>query len=166
VDTDLGKVWYFAYGSNLCVEQVVRRTGPVGEGEDSPRVARLPGYRLVFNMRGDDGLVYANIIQPGDEVIGVLYRCSEAALASLDEYEEGYARRQVRVTLKGGATREALAYVARPECTSNGGGPSPAYLGIIIQGARRHGFPEAYIRSIEAAARSRREVKRATDTGT
>ena len=27
------KVWYFAYGSNLCVEQMSRRTGPIGEDE-------------------------------------------------------------------------------------------------------------------------------------
>ena len=154
MDTDQGMGWYFAYGSNLCVEQMLRRTGPIGEGKDSPCVARLPGYRLVFNMQGDDGLVYANIIQPGDGVIGVLYRCSAAALASLDAYEEGYGRRPVLVTLEGGATREAMAYVARPECTANGGVPSPEYLGIIIRGARRHGLPEAYIRSIEAQARS------------
>jgi gamma-glutamylcyclotransferase len=152
MDTDKEKDWYFAYGSNLCAEQMLRRTGPIGEGEDSPRVARLLGYRLVFNMKGDNGLMYANIVQPGDEVIGVLYHCSLAALASLDAYEEGYQRRQVLVTLEGGTTREALAYVARPERTATGGGPSPEYLGIIIRGAKRHGLPEAYIRWIEAQA--------------
>jgi cation transport regulator ChaC len=154
MDTDQGKGWYFAYGSNLCVGQMLRRTGPIGEGEDSPCVARLPGYRLFFNMQGDDGSVYANILQPGDGVIGVLYRCSVTALACLDAYEEGYDRRWVLVTLESGATREAMAYVARPECTSSGGRPSPEYLGRILRGARGHGLPEAYIRSIEAQARS------------
>ena len=48
-------------------------------------------------MRGDDGQVYANIAQPGEGVIGVLYRCREA-LARLDVFEEGYDRRQVQVT--------------------------------------------------------------------
>ena len=144
------KQWYFAYGSNLCAEQMVRRTGPVGEGEDGPRVARLPGYRLVFNMDGKDGSVYANIVQPGDGVIGVLYHCSEAALARLDVYEEGYDRRQVQVTLDDGATREAMAYVARPERTADGRSPSDDYLEIILRGARRHGLPDAYVRGIEA----------------
>lgn len=147
-----GKEWYFAYGSNLCVEQMQRRTGPMEESEGLPRIAHLPGYRLVFNMLGDDGRVYANIMQPGDGVIGVLYRCGEAALAALDVYEEGYDRRQVVLTLESGETREAMAYVARPECTTNSGRPSAEYLEIILRGARRQGLPEDYIASIRAQA--------------
>ena len=125
MDGDAGKEWYFAYGSNLCVEQMSRRTGPMGEGERSC-IARLPGYRLVFNMRGDDGQVYANITQPGDEVIGVLYHCGEDALARLDVYEEGYDRCRVVVTLENGTTREAMAYVAKPECTTDEGCLAPS----------------------------------------
>jgi cation transport regulator ChaC len=152
MDKDDGNAWYFAYGSNLCVEQMSRRTGPMGEGEGRARVARLSGYRLVFNMLGDDGNVYANITQPGDGVIGVLYRCSAAALASLDVYEKGYDRRPVEVTLEGGATREAMAYVAKPEYTTNAGAPSAEYMGIILRGARRQGLPAAYIASMEGHA--------------
>jgi gamma-glutamylcyclotransferase (GGCT)/AIG2-like uncharacterized protein YtfP len=145
------KQWYFAYGSNLCVEQMIQRTGPMDE-EERPCIARLPGYRLVFNMRGDDGQVYANITQTGDGVIGVLYHCGEAALARLDVYEEGYDRRRVTVTLASGATRDAMAYVARPECTTDEGAPSARYLEIILRGAKRQGLPAAYIASIETQA--------------
>jgi gamma-glutamylcyclotransferase (GGCT)/AIG2-like uncharacterized protein YtfP len=152
MEGDEGKQWYFAYGSNLCVEQMIRRTGPIGEAEEGPCIAQLPGYRLVFNMRGDDGRVYANISQPGDGVIGVLYYCGEAALARLDVYEEGYDRRQVLVTLESGATREAMAYIARPERTTSKGVPSAEYLGIILRGAKQQGLPDAYIRSIEKEA--------------
>jgi gamma-glutamylcyclotransferase len=152
MDKDDGKEWYFAYGSNLCVEQMVRRTGPLDEKENRAPIARLPGYRLAFNMQGDDGHVYANIMQPGDGVIGVLYHCGAAALASLDVYEEGYDRRQVLVTLENGATRQVMAYIARPECTTNAGAPSAEYLGIILRGARRHGLPEAYVAAIEGQA--------------
>jgi gamma-glutamylcyclotransferase (GGCT)/AIG2-like uncharacterized protein YtfP len=152
MDADEGKKCYFAYGSNLCVEQMIRRTGPMDE--EAPCIARLPGYRLVFNMRGDDSLVYANITQPGDGVMGVLYHCREEALAKLDVYEEGYDRRQVVVTLEGGATREVMAYVAKPECTTDEGAPSADYLGIILRGAKRQGLPDAYICSIEEAIRT------------
>lgn len=147
-----GKEWYFAYGSNLCVEQMTRRTGPVEQCPGRQGVARLPRYRLIFNMLGDDGQVYANIEQRGDGVIGVLYRCSQDALARLDVYEEGYDRRQVVVTLEDGATREAMVYVARPECTTNSGRPSAEYLAIILRGAREQGLPEGYIASIEDQA--------------
>ncbi len=152
MDKDDGNAWYFAYGSNLCVEQMVRRTGPIGEGENRAPTARLPGYRLVFNMLGDDGHVYANIKQPGDGVIGVVYRCSAAALFRLDKYEEGYDRRRVRVTLESGATREAMAYMARPECTTDEAAPSPEYLEIVLRGAKRQGLPQEYIASIESKA--------------
>ena len=152
MDADDGKTWYFAYGSNLCVEQMERRTGPINDGEKGPRIAHLAGYRLVFNMQGDDGQVYANITQPGAGVIGVLYRCNEAALARLDVYEEGYDRRQVEVTLENGQTLEAMVYIARPQSTASDGVPSADYLRIILRGAKRQGLPEAYIASIEAQA--------------
>lgn len=68
--------WYFAYGSNLWIEQMEDRTGPIAKGADQPRQARLSGYRLAFNVGGQRGQVYANIVpNPGDEVIGVVYRC-------------------------------------------------------------------------------------------
>ena len=61
-------VWYFAYGSNLWIEQVVARTGPVRLGAERPRIVRLENHRLVFNMQsrrpGDPDVVYANI-EPG-----------------------------------------------------------------------------------------------------
>jgi len=151
MDRDEEKVWYFAYGSNLCVEQMIRRTGPIGE-EERPCIARLPSYRLVFNMRGDDGQLYANISQPGGGVIGVLYRCGPAALSRLDVYEEGYDRRRVLVTLESGTAREAMAYIARPESTTNEGVPSAEYLEIILRGAKRQGLPQDYIASIESQA--------------
>ena len=88
-------------------------------------------------------------------MIGVLYRCGAAALAALDVYEEGYARRQVVVTLESGETREAMAYVARPEHTTNRSDPSAEYLEVILRGARQQGLPEAYINSVEAEARVR-----------
>ena len=155
MDKEDKKEWYFAYGSNLCVEQMARRTGAVGEGQDAPRIARLPGYRLAFNMQGNDGSVYANIVQPGDGVIGVLYRCGAAALAKLDVYEEGYDRRRVLTTLENGETQEATAYVAKPGRVEEGRRPSDAYLQIILRGARRHGLPDAYIHSIEGAGPKR-----------
>src|SRR6202035_279355 len=103
--------WYFAYGSNLWIDQMAARTGPIGQGDDRPRVALLPDHRLVFNMQGNDGQVYANLERPGEGVIGVIYCCSAAALDKLDAYESGYERRPVQVTDEGGISLEAVAYV-------------------------------------------------------
>src|SRR2546421_411980 len=102
---------YFAYGSNLCIEQMIERTGQMRSGDERPRLARLPGYRLVFNMQGECGQVYANVHSPGDRVLGVIYYCTPEALRRLDEFEQGYERRSVWVVAENGEWLEAFTYV-------------------------------------------------------
>ena len=143
-------MWYFAYGSNLCTAQMSARTGP---GWTGARRARLPGYRLVFNMTDGSGSTYANIERPGEGVLGVLYWCTPEALEALDRYESGYDRTPVVVWDEVGGTFEAVAYIARPECRAGADPPSSEYVRRIVRGAREHGLPEHYIRSIQAAAR-------------
>jgi gamma-glutamylcyclotransferase len=145
--------WYFAYGSNLWIDQMAARTGPIGLGDDRPRVARLPDHRLVFNMLGEDGQVFANVVRPGEGVFGVLYRCGPECLDKLDAYEQGYERRRVLVTDECGLTLEAVVYVARADRVARGGKPSAEYLDRVVRGARQHGLPEAYVRTIEASSR-------------
>jgi gamma-glutamylcyclotransferase (GGCT)/AIG2-like uncharacterized protein YtfP len=142
--------WYFAYASNLWADQMTARTGPLVQGDEPPRVARLPDHRLVFNMQGEDGQVYANVESPGDGVIGVLYRCGPSTLNKLDAYERGYDRCRVLVTDERGVAVAAVAYVAKADRIANGKQPSANYLEKIVRGARQHGLPEAYIRAIAA----------------
>jgi len=144
--------WYFAYGSNLWVDQMVRRTGPIRQGADRPRLVQLPGYRLAFNMQGDCGHVFANIVQPGEGVLGVVYRCGPESLDILDEYESGYERRRVTVVDDRGEKLEALAYVAIPGNVVGDRTPEAEYLQRVVRGARQHGLPETYIRMIETVA--------------
>jgi gamma-glutamylcyclotransferase len=147
-------VWYFAYGSNLWTDQVVARTGPLAPGNERPRIARLPNYRLIFNMLGEDGQVFANIEAPGEGVLGVIYSFSPEALEKMDEYEQGYERRKV-VVVCAHEEVEAVTYVAKPDRIKEGREPSTEYLARIVRGAREHGLSEAYIRAIEVAARVR-----------
>lgn len=151
--------WYFAYGSNLWIDQMAARTGPIGQGDERPRVARLQDHRLVFNMQGEDGQVYANVERPGAGVIGVIYRCSPAALEKLDACEQGYERQKILVTDEGGVTLDAVAYVARADRIASVGKPSAEYLMRIVRGARQHGLPESYVRQIEVNARCGRPVE-------
>jgi len=144
--------WYFAYGSNLSRAQMVARTGPIRTGGEQPRIARLPNYRLVFNMRGDDGQIYGNIDSPGNGVLGVVYRCGREALEKLDGYERGYGRQNVTVIDDRGVELRAVVYIARPENVTAEGPPSAAYLAKMTNGARAHGLPHEYIRALEATA--------------
>ena len=145
--------WYFAYGSNLWIDQMATRTGPLHVGSEQPRSARLFGYRFAFNMRAANGQVYANIVRPGPFVLGVLYLCSPSALEILDTFEGGYRRVGIEVVGDAGETMEAVAYVADAEHAIDGGRPSAEYVERILRGGRRHGLPEEYLREIEWSAR-------------
>lgn len=145
--------WYFAYGSNLRSDQMVARTGLLRIGDQRPRIARLPNYRVAFNMLGDDGEIYANIVKPGDGVLGVVYLCNPEALEKLDRYEAGYERQEVVVIDDQGVEMGAFAYIARPESVTAEGAPSAAYLQQIVSGARAHGLSEEYVHALETTAR-------------
>ncbi|HEX4610446.1 MAG TPA: gamma-glutamylcyclotransferase family protein [Urbifossiella sp.] len=142
-------MWYFAYGSNLGTAQMTARTG--WAGGDRPGRALLRGYRLAFDMSGG-GQAFANIVRPGDGVLGVLYRLDPSEMAALDRFEEGYDRVVVVVTREDGTDLEAVAYAARPDRITVTERPTAEYVRRIILGSREHGLPEEYIRSVEAAA--------------
>ena len=147
-----GLIRYFAYGSNLCMTQMRARTGIDFEKGTPPQIARLPGHRLAFNMRGDDGNVYANILPPGDGVLGVLYECTAEALAKLDAFEGGYRRLVVEVTDHLGTVVQACTYVANPDSVREGTLPTAEYAERILRGGRQHRLPEPYLRGIAALA--------------
>jgi cation transport regulator ChaC len=149
--------WYFAYGSNLWIDQKVERTGAIRTGDERPRIARLKDYRLAFNKRGARGQVCANIRHSaGDEVIGVVYRWGLKARQTMGRcYEIGYDEENVEVTTDQGEKLEAVTFVARPENVCDESTPSAGYLEKIITGARQHGLPEEYIRRIEQIAKKK-----------
>jgi len=140
--------WYFAYGSNLCVHQMVQRIGSIGNPDHPPRAVRLPGYRLIFQEVESGGPAYANIVSPGPGVMGVIYRFSEDDFERLDRFEDGYERRSVSVIDPQGETFEAMAYFVESHCGLREARPTAEYLARIIDGARRHALPESYIAEI------------------
>jgi gamma-glutamylcyclotransferase len=149
-----GDQWYFAYGSNLLVEQKTNRTGRIRQALR----CCLMGYRFAFNKRGNNGQVYANIV-PDDsaEVWGVVYLCNPEAMRTMDRYEGvatgNYERIPVTVENESGERIEAITYVAGEDFVCEPGKPSAEYLGKIISGARHHALPEEYVRMIEALAK-------------
>jgi gamma-glutamylcyclotransferase len=147
--------WYFAYGSNLAIDQKERRTGPIRE----IRRARLDGYRIVFNKLGSDGMAKANIRPDGTCVVwGVAYLCNPMALKHMDEHEGvpsgHYNRKCVQVQCDSGDVLEAITYVASGAYVRSSIAAAPEYLQRIISGARSHGLPENYVEEIERAARN------------
>jgi gamma-glutamylcyclotransferase len=145
--------WYFAYGSNLAIDQKEGRTGKIREA----RHAWLPGHRIVFNKLGSDGTGKANITPDASRVVwGVAYLCSPKALTEMDAYEGvaggHYHRKNVQVRCESGELLEAVTYVAGEQFVRSAIPPTSEYLHRIVSGARNHGLPEDYIKEVQQAA--------------
>ncbi len=148
---------YFAYGSNMDPEQMAHRCpGGVSLGR-----ARLADHRLAFTYDsvrwgGGVGTVEPD---PGDETWGVLWELDEGHLDTLDRYEGVaagiYRRGTVRVETGEGPC-EAVIYIATDTRHRR---PSKRYVRTLVRGAHAHGFPEGYIRRIEAARRIPEEAR-------
>ena len=139
-------VWYFAYGSNLC-RRVFVETRCM-----RPRRAlraRLPGWRICFDLPvgpGERGV--ANVVECADgTVYGVAYLLDLADAERLDRTEGvhrgWYRRHPIAAQLDDGVRLGAFTY--RSPYGVPGRKPSARYLGLILDGAREHGLPAAWI---------------------
>jgi len=138
---------YFAYGSNMSSAQLAawdtphRALGP----------AELPDHRLAFlrrSIRWRAGA--ADIVQAeGESVWGVLWELPFGA-AELDVKESagtGYRRRPVKVFLDGSPV-EAMAYEVIEKAPTELR-PRREYVQLMIDGAREHGLPKAWLRRLQ-----------------
>ncbi len=140
--------WYFAYGSNLCLQQMRMRTDFQGKYF----TCKLSDYKLVFNKRSfrTPGKSFANIIPcPGLEVWGVAYSCSIELIDRLDAHEyvaqKNYVHHGIRVLSKSGESFRALTYVAGSDFICTKSSPAVDYVKLMINSARFHNLPENYI---------------------
>ena len=127
---------YFAYGSNLCVDQMAARC----PGARDPRPAVLPDHDWLINERG-----VATIEQSdGGAVHGVLWHLTDADLEILDRAEgvpSRYRRDRLTVqTPEGDAS--AWVYI---DHRNQPGKPREGYLERIISGALHHGLPGNWV---------------------
>jgi gamma-glutamylcyclotransferase (GGCT)/AIG2-like uncharacterized protein YtfP len=135
---------YFAYGSNLHVEQMSRRCPlAVSLGR-----MRLPGWRLIFRGVAD--------IVPDESTVcyGGVWRITRRCEAALDQYEGVaggmYRKEYIALETTPDGIEEMLVY------TMNSTGvmpPSERYLGIIEQGYRDFAMPKRAWRGLDRAVR-------------
>jgi len=125
---------YFAYGSNLDVQQMARRC-PLARKMGR---ATLKDYALKFD--GPATVVPAH----GQKVLGGLWIVTPSDLKALDRYEGYptlYARQWVKVHLEPKGWTWALVYIMPLSKTPEF--PYPGYIETIKQGYRDFGWPEA-----------------------
>ena len=127
--------FYFAYGSNLDLNQMSHRC------PDSELVSpsRLDGHELRFvgysnTWRGGVATIHP---APGKTVPGLIYRMTPTDFDRLDEHESGYERRIIHVPDEAGMLTPAQTYLhLQPEerCV-----PSSTYAAVIAHAYGRMG---------------------------
>lgn len=148
---------YFAYGSNMDPAQMGRRC----VGARAQGIGCLADHRLTFPRWSNIREHAVASVEPslGDAVWGVLYAMTAADWESLHRREgffgpgnlkNGYDLRSVKVVnhveLVAAKTYVANVNPKRPEP----GLTSTHYLGQIINGAIKHGLPDAYVAQLRA----------------
>lgn len=156
---------YFAFGSNLSVEQMRERVGFVG----SPRPGKLTGYKLVFNKYAQSrGCGATNLIatgNPNDVVEGIVYDLNQAQLSQLDRHEgaqsnnpQGYKRKSVTLT-DGTVANTYIATINNPDPRLTL--PNMSYIKLLLAG-KKSGFisDDYFIRTLlEIAVQEGGKVK-------
>ena len=128
---------YFAYGSNLWEDQMLKRC------PDCRKLGRadLAGYRWIISPRG-----YANIVaSERDAVEGVLYEISPADEVSLDKYEgvaSGCYDKAELPLSHNGKDLIALIYI---DPSLGEGPPKPEYITRINAGLADAGLSPEYV---------------------
>jgi type I restriction enzyme, S subunit len=135
-------VLYFAYGSNLDIEQQLERTSSA----QLKGVATLQDYKVVTNKisKKYPGFGMANLQQSEDESVwGAIYEITEEDMLKLDKNEKGYNRQRIEVVTEQGNNIEVVTYISN--LTDNTLVAREPYKETILRGARNQGLPEDYI---------------------
>ena len=140
----MGKLLYFAFGSNLHPLWLRSRT-------PSATVLSkecLTHFKLDFNKFGLDNSGKCNIVETGnadDLVYGVVYQINTEEKPVLDKAEHGYSQEIMQI----GEHESVLVYVAE-DATVDYSSPFSWYQDIVIAGALMHAFPQRYIEHIKS----------------
>lgn len=134
---------YYAYGSNMSTRRLLTRV-PAAR---SLGRARLVGMRLVCNKPGRDGSGKANLeLDPAAHVWGVLYEIQVDHWALLDRHESGYERKRHHVQTGDGRSHDAQLYLYLGD--GSNWLPNASYREHLLEGAREHRLPEAFVETI------------------
>lgn len=136
--------YYFAYGSNLCEQQMKKRC----------RSSRLVGpgvlkeHRLIFSHFATDwGCGAADVIaDTNHDVWGLIYQLSSEGFAQLDEYEAlgtDYKRKEKLVYTLEGQALHAQVYEVIQKLAQHQK-PNATYYNILAEAAEQHHFPDIY----------------------
>ena len=141
----------FCYGSNMSSKRIAERCSSsrfIG-------IAKVSGWKLLFNKRSKDGSGKANLVWTGDDslVWGVIFDITDDEKPILDKFEglgKGYDELKLRVISDLGEI-ECVCYIACDEkYLDNSLQPYDWYKECCLVGAMEHNLPKDYILMIES----------------
>ena len=139
----MGENLYFAYGSNLDLEQMAQRCPDA----EIVGLVRVENYELRFRGSG-----FATVApRKGNTVHGLLWKLTKNCGQSLNRYEgdpRHYTKETMTVKDAAGAEIPVMVYImAEPYCRQPAL-PSPYYYRVIRRGFEANGLP---VESLQAA---------------
>ena len=142
--SNIDRVIYFAYGSNLRKEQMAERNVVIYDSH----IGFIKGYKLEFNKKSIDGSSKANITKFADEIVwGICYVLDVDGFENLKEYEKGYKELEITVYSENQEILfTAKTFISDKICAEL---PIKEYLNIIIGGAKQHELPQDHIQKLE-----------------
>jgi gamma-glutamylcyclotransferase (GGCT)/AIG2-like uncharacterized protein YtfP len=132
----------FAYGTLMDVEKASRI---LKKKAKTAKKAFLPNYRIAFNVPSPYGTGNPNLEEGGEGVWGVVYDVDERTLELLDRVSPRYRRVEVDVIVNGKIVK-AWTYVGKVKANVK---PDKSCVERVVRGARMHGLPEDYIKTLE-----------------
>ena len=147
--------YYFAYGSNMNLEQMKYRC-PAAEVVEN---VRLEDYRLAFRGRAPGNGVATVLPEKGSYVEGVLWKITEACEKSLDFYEgfpSFYGKESIRVKNRDGVEKEVFVYMMNAPHKDVPARPSKFYLDGILEGCLENDLPTKAV--MDAVTRFQRSL--------
>lgn len=159
-------ILYFAYGSNLSLEQMQKRIGSKAKVVGK---AYLENHRLgftIYSKKTWKGGVADIVPEAESKVWGAIYELTEQQLEKIDHYEgykkdrdlkkNFYNRLQVEVVDKRGVKQPCLTYQAEVGDEKKRKylyhRPSEKYCEVIRKGGKDHGLPEEFYEHLKVAS--------------
>lgn len=150
---------YFAYGSNLCPNQIQSRCPSAA----CVHRAVLPCHKLVFTRFSQNRQCGVADVEASanDSVWGVVYELAPEDVAELDKAEgckpvspreqSAYERRRVTVYAEGALHRPVECetyFVVKP--VPDQWKPNRDYVNLLVSGAKRWALPDEYVLLLNA----------------
>ena len=137
----MSETLYFAYGSNINLQQMAVRCPDAKVVEP----AVLENYELLFRGNAHGYGVATIRFKEGSQVHGLLWRLTPECEQNLDTYEaypQLYDKQKVPLRTKSGKQVQAMAYVMTHEKERLPTTPTRSYYTSIQEGFRQNGLPE------------------------